>query len=200
MALDAHGRDLLRRIIDPVGVGLARLGITANWVTAAGLVLTAVAAGLVVTGRFAAGGGLLVAGGLADAVDGAVARARGAESPAGGFFDSVADRISDGVMLAAIAWAVRDQPATFAAAALALVAAQVTSYVRAKAESLGASCTVGIVERAERAIAIIVALIFHRWLMVPVLWLLAVGGTATVVQRIVHVVRKLDRQPAGAQR
>lgn len=170
---------------------MARVGITANAVTAAGVVLTAVAAALVLTGRFALGGGVLLLGGLADLFDGAVARVRGGPSPAGGFHDSVADRISDGMILSAVAWALRGQPLDFALAATALVAAQVTSYVRAKAESLGVECRIGFVERAERAIALMAGLVFHPWLLTPALVFLAAGGAATVVQRYLHVDRRL---------
>lgn len=199
MTLDSRARSAVARVVEPVGAVLARLGITANGLTTAGMLLTAVSAGLVATGRFSAGGWVLLAGGLSDTLDGPVARARGEVSVAGGFYDSVADRISDGMILAAVAWAFRDDPLTFAAAATVLVAAQVTSYVRAKAESLGASCAVGLFERAERAIALTTALVFHRWLLVPVLWLLAFGTVLTVVQRMVHVLRKLDRPPVRAE-
>lgn len=200
MALDARGRGFWTRVLaDPVGRALARAGVSANAVTVAGLVLTALAAVAVVAGRLTAAGLILVAGGLSDLFDGAVARARGSASVAGSFFDSVADRMSDGIILSAIAWHVRDEPLTFAVAAVALVTAQLTSYVRAKAESLGQSCRVGVVERPERAIALMAGLVFHWWFFVVVLWLLAAGGTVTVVQRIVHVVRKLDSVPAGGR-
>lgn len=191
MALDAHGRGLWTRVVDPIGSVMARVGITANGLTATGVVLTAVAAGLVATDRLAAGGWVLLFGGLADTFDGSVARASGESSASGGFYDSVADRVTDGMILSAVAWAVRDDPVVFALAAVALVAAQVTSYVRAKAESLDISCHVGFVERGERAIAVIIGLVFHRWLLTPALVFLAVGGLATVVHRFVHVRRKL---------
>jgi hypothetical protein len=97
------------------------------------------------------------------------------------------------VILGGIAWWLRDQPRLFALAVVALVAAQVTSYVRAKAEAIDLDCSVGILERAERAILLMLALLFHRWLLEPVLWLLAVGGTVTVVQRIHHVWCQIDR-------
>ncbi|MGH3441339.1 MAG: CDP-alcohol phosphatidyltransferase family protein [Nitriliruptorales bacterium] len=195
MALDARTRRLWLRAFAPVGRGLARLGITANHVTALGLVLTAVAAWLVVRGDLVLAGWVLVGGSLADAFDGAVARARDEVTVAGGFYDSVADRLSDGVILAAVLWAVGDDPLLFALAAVALVTAQVTSYVRAKAESLGVSCAVGLIERGERAIIITVGLVFHRWLLGVALWVLAVGGTVTVAQRIAHVLPKLRALP-----
>lgn len=179
------------RVVDPIAEVMARIGITANGLTTAGLVLTAVASALVVTGNLMWGGWVLVFGGLSDTFDGSVARARGEPTVAGGFFDSIADRVTDGMILSAIAWAMRGEPLEFALVALALVAAQVTSYVRAKAESLDADCHVGFVERGERAIAVIAGLVFHPWLLTASLAFLAVGGTATVIQRFVHVHRQL---------
>lgn len=191
MALNAHTRSFWVRFLDPAGAALARIGLTGNGVTVLGLLLTVVAAWLVVVDRPAVGGLVLIGGALADAVDGAVARARGTVGPAGAFFDSVADRIADGVILSAVLWMVRDDPLLFALAAVALVAAEVTSYVRAKAESLGQTCTVGLVERAERSIALVVGLVLHRWLLPAVLVVLAAGGLITVVQRVAHVLPKL---------
>jgi phosphatidylglycerophosphate synthase len=180
-------------ITTPIGRGLARTGITPNALTTLGIVLTAAAAVLVATGHPVIGGWLLVAGGLMDTFDGAVARANGQATPFGSFYDSVSDRISDGLILGGLAWWLRDDPRQFALVVVALVAAQVTSYVRAKAESIDLDCSVGILERAERAILLIVGLLFHRWLLEPVLWLLAVGSTVTVIQRVHHVWCQIDR-------
>nr|WP_274388218.1 CDP-alcohol phosphatidyltransferase family protein [Salsipaludibacter albus] len=177
----------ITRVTTPIGHGLARLGLTPNVLTTMGLILTAVGAGFVVAGSPVAGGWILVAGGLMDTFDGAVARATGRSTPFGGFYDSVVDRLSDGIILAAIAWWLRDMPRLFALTVTALVAAQVISYVRARAESIDLECSIGIMERAERAILVMVALIFNRWLLEPVLWVLAVGGVVTIVQRVHHV-------------
>ncbi|GGI07287.1 hypothetical protein GCM10011354_23330 [Egicoccus halophilus] len=180
-------------VTTPIGRGLARTGVTPNWLTTFGLVLTAVATWFVANGEPMVGGWVLVAGGLMDTFDGAVARATGRSTPFGGFYDSVSDRISDGLILAGVAWWVRDEPRVFVLAVVALVAAEVTSYVRAKAESIDLTCDIGILERAERAIALILALLLHPLLLEPVMWLLAVGGTVTVVQRIHHVWCQIDR-------
>lgn len=177
----------------PIGRLLARLGIGPNWITTFGLVLTGLAAWAVASGDPFVGGWILVAGGLMDTFDGATARASGRSTPWGGFYDSVSDRISDGVILGGVAWWLVDRPRLFALAVTALVAAEVTSYVRAKAESIDLACDVGILERAERAVLLMVGLVFHRWLLEPVLWILAVGGIVTVVQRVHHVWCQIDR-------
>lgn len=193
MAVRSRFPDYVEAVTSPIGRGLARTGVTPNALTTAGLVLTGVAAWFVANGRPVTGGLVLVAGGLMDTFDGAVARAAGRSTPFGGFLDSVSDRIADGVILGALAWWVADQPRVFALAVTALVAAEVTSYVRAKAESIDLACSVGILERGERAVLLMAALVFHRWLLEPVLWVLAVGGVVTVVQRVHHVWCQIDR-------
>ncbi|MDX1658132.1 MAG: CDP-alcohol phosphatidyltransferase family protein [Nitriliruptorales bacterium] len=193
MALKSNFSHLFDVVVEPIGRVLAKTGLTPNALTTLGLVLTGAAAGLVVTGNFVLGGWVLVAGGLMDTFDGAVARAKGDSTPFGGFYDSISDRISDGVILSAIAWALRDDPRLFALAAVALVAAQVTSYVRARAEAIDLSCEIGLMERAERAILLMASLVFHRWLLEPVLWVLAIGSTVTVIQRVHHVWCQIDR-------
>lgn len=193
MTLKSGFSDKAEVLVGPIGRGLAAIGATPNWLTTTGLALTGVAAGLLAVGRPVLAGWVLVAGALMDLFDGAVARARGRATPFGGFYDSVTDRLSDGIILSATAWWVRDEPRLFALTATALVAAQVTSYVRARAEAIDLDCSIGYLERAERAILIIVALIFHRWLLEPILWVLAVGSVVTVVQRIHHVWCQIDR-------
>ncbi len=193
MALRSRLPDAVGGLTDAVGRGLARLGFTPNALTTLGIVLTGVATWAVATDRLLLGGWVLVAGGLCDTFDGAVARATGRSTPFGGFYDSVSDRVSDGLILGGLAWWAVDQPRLFALAVVALVAAEVTSYVRAKAESIDLNCRVGILERAERAVLLMIGLLLADWLLEPVLWLLAVGSTVTVIQRVHHVWCQIDR-------
>lgn len=193
MALRSRFPTYVDAVTTPIGRGLARTPLTPNWLTTFGIVLTFAATIAVALGRPVLGGAILIAGGLMDTFDGALARATGRSTPFGGFYDSVSDRISDGLILGGVAFWLRDEPRLFVLAVVALVAAEVTSYVRAKAEAIDLDCSVGILERAERAILLIVMLLFHRWLLEPVLWLLAVGGTVTVIQRIHHVWCQIDR-------
>ena len=183
----------IERLTTPIGWGIAATGVTPNMLTTLGLVLTGVAAVLVATDRPMLGGWVLVAGGLMDTFDGAVARAQGASTPYGAFYDSVSDRLSDGIILVGLAWWLRPSADLFGLVLVALVTSQVTSYVRAKAEAIDLDCTVGLLERAERAILLMAALIFHQWILTPVLWILAIGGTVTVVQRIHHVWCQIQR-------
>jgi CDP-diacylglycerol---glycerol-3-phosphate 3-phosphatidyltransferase len=192
MAIRSRYAVLIGKLVGPVGRWLARIGLRPNTLTTLGLLLTAAAATAVAVGRPVLGGGLLIAGGAMDTLDGAVARASGTSTPFGGFYDSVSDRISDGMILAGIAWAVADRPRLLLLTLVALVLAEVTSYVRARAESIDLECAVGILERAERAILLMLGLLFAP-LFEPVLWVLAVGGLVTVVQRVHHVWCQIDR-------
>src|SRR5204862_3916951 len=88
----------------PLGTGIRRTGLTANHLTAAGLVLAAGCAVVIGTGHTGWGLVLLIAAALPDMLDGAVAKASGTASPRGAFFDSVADRVSDALVLGGIAW------------------------------------------------------------------------------------------------
>jgi CDP-diacylglycerol---glycerol-3-phosphate 3-phosphatidyltransferase len=198
MTIDSHRRDEAMRVVGPVGAAIARLGITANGMTAAGLVFAIAAAAAIATDRFLLGGVLLAVGGIADLLDGSVARARGGTTRLGGFYDSVADRVSDGAVLGAVAWAVRDEPLAFGFAVTALIFAEVTSYTRAKAESLAVDCSVGLLERAERTVILIAGLVFARWALLPALAVLAAGALYTTLQRVVHVVRQLRAPEPGA--
>jgi CDP-diacylglycerol---glycerol-3-phosphate 3-phosphatidyltransferase len=187
MTINAHRREVVLRFTHPVGRFLARLGFSANVMTGFGVLLAVASAGLVLGERYVLAGVLLALGGIADLLDGSVAHARGGSTVLGGFYDSVADRLADGVVLSAIAWVVRDDPLIFACAIGALIGAEVTSYTRAKAESVGLTCAVGLVERAERTVILVAGLVFHAWLLEVAIVLLAIGGAVTVVQRVVHV-------------
>jgi CDP-diacylglycerol--glycerol-3-phosphate 3-phosphatidyltransferase len=188
VALNAYARSATDRVVLPIARCMVRLGVTANWLTFAGLVGNAVGVAVILGGQAFLGAAVLSVACLTDAFDGTVARLRGSSSAFGSFYDSVADRGSDAIILGAAAWLVRDDPLLFAVAVVALAAAQLTSYIRAKAESLGWDATVGLIERPERLIIIIIG--FGYGLLVPALWLLAVGGLVTIAQRFRAVLRQ----------
>lgn len=180
------------RITEPFGRGLARLGVSPNTLTTLGLVLTLSASLLIAQGRYGWGAAVLLLGGSMDAFDGAVARASGRSTPYGGFYDSVTDRIADGLVLVGLTWSLLDRPRLVLLVLVGLVAAQVTSYVRARAEAIDLECSVGLMERTERGVVVLVALLGGP-LLEPALWVLAAGGVITVLQRIHHVWCQIDR-------
>lgn len=192
MALRTRFPGIVTAVAGPLGQGLVRLGIGPNTVTTLGLVLTALAAVAVGLGEPLVGGLLFFLGGSMDALDGTVARASGRSTPFGGFYDSVSDRLSDGMILAGVAWSVAGDPLLLGLTLIALVTAEVTSYVRARAEAIDLECEVGILERAERGILILIGLLAAP-VFAPVLWVLAIGGAVTVVQRVHHVWCQIDR-------
>ncbi len=188
MAINAYARAVTDRVVVPIARGLVRIGATPNWLTFFGLVTTLAGVAVVLLGHRLVGAIVLALGGVVDAFDGAVARLRGSSGPFGAFYDSVTDRISDAALFGAAAWLVREDPLLFSVAIVAMAGAQVTSYIRAKAESLGWDATVGVVERAERIVILIVAIGLG---FLPIaLWILAIGGVITIIQRLVVVVRQ----------
>ncbi len=192
--LNAHARTLTDRAVQPIGRALARLGLTPNALTTAGLLVTLAGVAVVVSGRPVVGATVMAAGLVLDAFDGAVARLSGRSTLLGAFYDSVADRVADVAMLGALVWLVLPSPLGFAVGMTALATALLTSYVRAKAESLGLTATVGVLERAERVVIVLLGL----WLdlVAVALWVLAIGGVVTVLQRVVVVWRQARALPS----
>ena len=185
--------------VEPVARGLLRVGVSPDAVTIAGTL--GVVAGAVI---FAARGhllpALLIVGAcaLTDLLDGTMARLRGRSSRFGALLDSSMDRVADGAVFGALAYwyaTTGDRPSAVAAL-LCLVTSQVISYVKARAQSLGFSCDVGIAERAERLLLVGVGALATAlgvsWALPAALWLLAGLALITVGQRIWHV-RTADR-------
>ena len=142
------------------------------------------------TGNWAWAAIALIAGGIFDVMDGSVARHRGESRRSGAFMDSVLDRISDMVLFSCLFWRLAADGQTFAAvlALITLVVSVAVSHVRAEAEAAKVVLTEGIFQRLERVIALAVGLLIPG-MMLPVLLLLAVLGTATVLQRSFLAVR-----------
>lgn len=186
MVLNAYARTATDRLVVPIGRQLVHLGATPNALTGFGLAATIAGAAVVVAGQPLIGACVLALATATDAFDGTVARLRGTVTELGAFYDSVSDRVSDIVLFGAALWLVRDDPLLFGVAVVALAGALLTSYIRAKAEALGWHATVGLLERAERVIILILGI--GLGLLPLALWLLAVGGVVTVAQRLRVVV------------
>ena len=193
------------KVISPVAHLLIRLGVSADAVTVVGT-LGVVAGALVFfpQGKLLTGVLVITAFVFSDLLDGTMARLTGKSSPFGAFLDSTLDRIGDGAIFAGLALyfaGPRDSRLYLVLALICLVMGGVTSYARARAESVGFQAKVGIAERADRLVAILVmtglgAIFDVPELMYAALWALAVASTVTVVQRI-WVVRKQAVAAAG---
>jgi CDP-diacylglycerol---glycerol-3-phosphate 3-phosphatidyltransferase len=200
--LGIHARPQINKVIEPAARRLAGWGVTPDALTVVGtLGVAGGALGFYPRGHFFLGTLVITAFVFSDMLDGAVARVRGSSGPWGAFLDSTLDRIGDGAIFGALAlWYAGDGDSiTLCAVALYdLVAGVVTSYAKARAESLGMTCNVGIAERSERLIAILVLTGLSGLFDLPVLraiglWGLAVATTITVGQR----VREVHRQSRG---
>jgi CDP-diacylglycerol--glycerol-3-phosphate 3-phosphatidyltransferase len=185
---DGRWRTAVDRTTGPVGETLHRHGITADVLTATGLVSASATAVLVATGHLHIAIILLIVTGLHDLLDGPVAKAAGTASVRGAFFDSVTDRVADAVLMIGCAWYLLDRGeghvALLPMAILAVTA--LISYERAKAESLGLSAKGGLMERAERMVLLGIAFL-SATVFVPVLWVMFVLVTFTAVARFVKV-------------
>lgn len=182
---------------------LFRHPVNPNLLSAVGA-LVSVSAGIAFAcGELVAGALLIGFGGVFDLTDGIIAREHGLATPFGAFLDSALDRVADLAILLGIMlyFAGRGETATVALAGVALGASVMTSYVKARAENFVSSLRGGLLERAERLI--ILAFGALSGLLVPALWLVAVLGTLTVVQRFVIAYRELspldnDQPPLAA--
>ncbi len=183
-------REPVRAWIDPIGQVLyQRLHLRPNHLTIMGLGVSLLAATAFCWGRTRCAGALLILAGLCDFFDGSLARASGQVSAFGAFLDSVIDRYSDLIVLLGIVVLFAQMPhARGAVVAMAgLIGSMMVSYTKARAESIGISCTVGIMERPERMICLIAGALLD--LLEPALWVLAILSNFTAIQRIAFTWR-----------
>jgi phosphatidylglycerophosphate synthase len=206
VVLGIHARDRINRVTEPAARALSRLGVTPDALTIVGTIgVSGGALGFYPRGSFLVGTLVITAFVFSDLMDGAVARVSGRSGPWGAFLDSTLDRIGDGAVFGGLAlWYAGGGHSTLlcSLALYDLVAGAVTSYAKARAESLGLTCNVGIAERSERLIFVLVLTGLSGIFGVPqlrevALWGLAVATTITVVQRIATVWRQTHLRAAA---
>src|SRR3954471_9820993 len=173
--------------------GLALTRISPNVLTFLGLVINVIAAVLFGFASaenqqrmFLYAGLVIIGAGIFDMVDGRVARATGQVTRFGAFFDSVLDRYSDAALFFGLLvyYARANRFFYVVLAALVMISCIMVSYTRARAESLIYTCKVGFMERPERLVLLIIGALFNR--MAPVLWVIAVLSTITVIHRMYY--------------
>ncbi|NUR93163.1 MAG: CDP-alcohol phosphatidyltransferase family protein [Nonomuraea sp.] len=191
-------RPAMTRILTPLGRALVRRGIGPNAVTAVGTLGTVISALLLFPlGYLTVGALVITLFVLLDLLDGVVARlGGGGGSTWGAYLDSTLDRVADSAILSGLTmYFVLNGDALMAAVTIACLAlALLVSYAKARAEGLGLTCDVGLAERPERLVVVLVATCFAG-LGVPYvlplgMWLLAAASAVTVVQRVVHVYKQ----------
>ncbi len=173
--------------------------LTPNQISMAGFVLNIVAAVLVWQHEFFLGGLVFIVGSLMDTLDGGYSRMSGKGTPFGAFLDSTLDRIVEGFVLTAVAatFTQRGDELAVAAVVVAVMASLVVSYTRARAESLGVDCKVGIADRLVRVVILAAGLVLaDLGALEPAVYVLAALSSITVLQRILHVRRRLAQAAA----
>lgn len=215
-----HLRAPFKRLIAPIARALASIGVTANMVTvigAAGTIIVAIVTGL--TGWLLPGAIVLTLLVVFDSLDGSVAAITSGGTPYGAFLDSTLDRIADWAVLLAVIlffylhhdwWYVDADGALpdyisiigMAAAMYSIMTSFVTSYARARAQSVGCEAKNGIATRSDRLVIILVGMalagIFHSGaVLMAAMLILAVLGTITVFQRMIAVYRQMSHDMAS---
>jgi CDP-diacylglycerol--glycerol-3-phosphate 3-phosphatidyltransferase len=201
-------REGFERLLAPLVGRLVESRISPNTITTVGTAVTVLSGVAFAAGLARTGAALLLLSGVADMLDGRVARTGGTTSKFGAFYDSTLDRVGESALFGGIALffvrgGVRPGMVSWAlsAAIAALAAGLLVSYARARAEGLGLECKVGIAQRAERILGLGAPTLFlgagpDGLVLVGIVAVLAVVGALTVVQRIVHVHRVTRTDPA----
>ena len=188
-----------RGVLAPIARALHNAGVSANAVTVLGLALTLVGAAFVALGQPAQALVALLLGSLADTLDGQVARAAGGGTKLGAFLDSTFDRVSDAALAASAVVLAVFAPYSLLVwpALLLLVSGSLVPYMRAKAESLGLSASVGLAPREARLVILVFGVAAWAVTSDPRFFAAAVSvvallATVTAAQRLAHVARALN--------
>jgi CDP-diacylglycerol---glycerol-3-phosphate 3-phosphatidyltransferase len=189
--LQATRKALARYVTGPVVRLLARTSITPNTLTVCSLLITIVAAVLVVLEYFIAAGLVMLFASFFDILDGALARSTNRVTKFGGALDSSLDRLAEAVIFIGLMVVYAGDQSIYGVvlAGVALLSSLMVSYVRARAEGLGIDCQVGLFTRAERIAVIVIGLLLARfsWVLTAALIVIIIFSSITVGQRLYHI-------------
>jgi len=187
----AEVKSRAQEILKPLAEGLKSLGITPNLLTVAGFIFSLVSSFFICIGSLIGGAFFFALSGLCDMLDGIVARTTNSTTKFGAFLDSFLDRYADFFPLSAIAFlAFKEQDSLLLAfSLLSLMGSFATSYARARAESLGADCKAALLERPERFLLILLALVTGY--LNFFLGILAIFSNFTAFQRLLCAFKRL---------
>jgi CDP-diacylglycerol---glycerol-3-phosphate 3-phosphatidyltransferase len=187
-------RVVFKGILDPIGAFFNRLGIFPNTMTLLGLAGNVIGSVLIALGHMTIGGIIVLAMGLLDTLDGTMARLRGMPSDFGAFTDSVTDRYSELFIFGGLLYFYAQKGDWLSVIAIYMAAAGsvLVSYVRARAAALGMDTKVGFLSRFERYLVLAPTLILN----IPMVgvWIIAIFGNITALQRILDVRRQAFEQ------
>jgi CDP-diacylglycerol---glycerol-3-phosphate 3-phosphatidyltransferase len=180
-------------LLDLIVRFLTHFKVNPNILTFTGVIISFWAAWEFGYGNFFRGALIIILAGLFDMLDGEVARVSRAETEFGAFYDSVIDRYSDIIILQGLmVYYARKQMLDYVVlVGVVFMGAVLTSYARARAESLIDKCKVGFMERPERIVLLVIGGLWNR--MEAVLWILAVLGNWTVINRIYYTWKELPK-------
>ncbi len=164
-----------------------------NILTFVGVIINAGAAWQLAEGHFVRAGLVMIVANIFDFIDGKVAVELGAVSKFGGFWDSVIDRFSDIILFIGLIYLYSHLRRTdyVMVTSLAMMFSIMTSYTRARAESMITKCKVGFMERPERIVLFMIGAFTNR--MAAVLWVILVLSIFTVADRVIHTYRELHQ-------
>ena len=185
----SHYKTPFQRLGDPVARALLRARVRPNHLTVVGLGVSIVAALALADGRLRVGALLLALAGLFDFFDGSLARLANSVSAYGAFLDSVVDRYSDLVVLLGVVLYYHRAADTQGVllTMITMVGTIMISYTKARAQSIGLACEIGLMERPERLIVLIAGATFN--VLTPAVMVLAVLTNVTALQRILYTRR-----------
>jgi CDP-diacylglycerol---glycerol-3-phosphate 3-phosphatidyltransferase len=205
MLNNAAARRAVSGIVDPIARGLLAMRVSPDAVTLVGTLGTFVGALVFFPRQQWLWGTLVIIVFVgSDLIDGTMARMSGRSGPWGAFLDSTLDRVADGAVFAGVVlgFAAAGDLRTAGVALACLVGGAIVSYAKARAESIGVECNVGIAERAERLILVLIATFLYGlgvpYVLPAALWVLAVLTWITVAQRILHVRGRLLAEDSAA--
>lgn len=194
------GREFVAPAVAAVVRHLQAAGISPNALTLIGFLLTALSAIVLATGYFRVGAIVLLLASIFDMLDGALARTTGQSTVFGAFLDSTLDRYSESVTFLALAYyysGLTGARTEIMLIFVIIIGSLMVSYTRARAEALHVECKAGMLQRPERVILLIAALLVG-WLQ-PVLWIMAILTNISAIQRIYEVYTNTRRQQLGAK-
>ena len=175
-----------------------KLRLHPNVLTLIGVLINILAAWALAQGRFTLAGIIMTVANIFDFIDGKVAEELQLGSEFGGFWDSVMDRFSDISLFIGLVYLYAQLGRTdyVVITALTMMFAVLTSYTRARAESVISKCKVGFMERPERIVLFMIGAFTNR--MAAVLWVICILSALTVADRIYYTWRELNHERAGA--
>ena len=206
MSISNESRSRIKKVFEPIALGMGRAGLTPNGLTLIGFAISIAGAALLAAQLWVIGGIVVFVGGAFDMFDGTLARATGRASKLGAFLDSVFDRWGEGIVYVGIVagCVAAGYQAGAILAAAAMTSAFMVSYARAKSEGLGFTEGTGMaaVGLAPREIRLVILTIGLLWTglagglgpLAASLGLITILATITIIQRILHVVNQNRKQ------